>query len=91
MHLSLICDGNSFAVSNEIFSAKNDKFSTAVLQPLVITLAGIFFMCHNIAVDSAFKHFVKYHLIFANATFVTTSNETFSTIGKNGTKHICWR
>ena len=43
--VSLIRDGNLLANSNKTFSTKMDKFSTAVLQPLVITLTGLFSLC----------------------------------------------
>ena len=44
-HVSLIRDGNSLANLKKTFSTKMDKFSTAVLQPLVITLRGLFSLC----------------------------------------------
>ena len=48
--VSLICDGNLLANSNKTFSTKMDKFSTSVLQPLVITLTGLFSLCLNITI-----------------------------------------
>ena len=44
-HVSLIRDGNSLANLKKTFSIKMDKFSTAVLQPLVVTLTGLFSLC----------------------------------------------
>ena len=40
--VSLIHDGNSLSNLNKTFSTKIDKFSTEVLQPLFITLKGLF-------------------------------------------------
>ena len=44
-HVSLIRDGNSLANLKKTFSIKMDKFSTAVLQPPVVTLTGLFSLC----------------------------------------------
>ena len=45
MVLALILDGSSLTISLNTFCTKIEKFSMAVLQPLVTTLVGLSILC----------------------------------------------
>ena len=51
---------------------------------MVLVTVHITFNVRYLTCDCAFKSFVKYHVIFANVAFVTTSDGTLSTVVRMG-------
>ena len=58
---------------------------------MVLVTVHITFNVRYLTCDCAFESFVKYHVIFANVAFVTTSDGTLSTVVRMGMFQQYWR